>query len=195
MNVIRGRAEAIRSTTPETAAEHAVDIVAKSDELLELTEKQRRLTSLIRDDPVTTEIDLEELLEHSISTVTAEYPAATVTTDCPAEALIHATTEFEQAITELVTNAIVHNDADTPAVAVSAAQTAEVTHIDVADNGPPLPEVERNILTEKLQETPLYHGSGLGLWLVRLIVSQMGGTIYLNRNDSGGNTVRIELPR
>ena len=195
MNVIRGRAEAIRSTTPETAAEHAVDIVAKSDELLELTEKQRRLTSLIRDDPVTKKTDLEELLEHSISTVTAEYPAATVTTDCPTEAPIHATTEFEQAITELVTNAIVHNDADTPAVAVSAAQTAEVTHIDVADNGPPLPEVERNILTEKLQETPLYHGSGLGLWLVRLIVSQMGGTIYLNRNDSGGNTVRIELPR
>ncbi|ERH05778.1 MAG: PAS sensor histidine kinase [Halonotius sp. J07HN4] len=194
MNVIRGRAEAIRSTTPEMAAEHAIEIVDKSDELLEIAEKQRQLTSLIRDDSVTKKVDLEELLQYSVSTVTAEHPDATATVDCPADISIHTTTDIEKAIIELITNAIIHSDGDAPAVTVSAVHSAGLIHIDIADNCPPLPEVEKSILTDSLQETPLYHGSGLGLWLVRLIITQLGGTIYVDRHDAGGNTVRVELP-
>ena len=194
MNVIRGRAETIRSTTSETAAKHVSEIVAKSDELLALAEKQRQLTSLIRDDSVTQKIDLRELLQYSVSTVTAEHPDATVTVDCPAEISIYTTADLEKAIIELITNAVIHTDADAAAVTVSVVHFAGLIHIDIADNCPPLPEVEKRILTDSLQETPLYHGSGLGLWLVRLITTQLGGTIYADRHDTGGNTIRIELP-
>jgi len=194
MNVIRGRAEAIRSIPPEEAAEHANEIVAKSDELLALAEKQRQLTSLIRDDSTTRKIDLRELLQYSVSTVTAEHPDATVTVDCPAEASIYTTADLEKAIIELITNAIIHADADAAAVTVSVVHFAGLVHIDITDNCPPLPEVEKGILTDSLQETPLYHGSGLGLWLVRLIITQLGGTIYVDQHDAGGNTIRIELP-
>ena len=194
MNVIRGRAEAVRSIPPEEAAEHANEIVAKSDELLALAEKQRQLTSLIRDDSTTRKIDLRELLQYSVSTVTAEHPDATVTVDCPAEASIYTTADLEKAIIELITNAIIHADADAAAVTVSVVHFAGLVHIDITDNCPPLPEVEKGILTDSLQETPLYHGSGLGLWLVRLIITQLGGTIYVDQHDAGGNTIRIELP-
>jgi signal transduction histidine kinase len=194
MNVIRGRAEAVRSIPPEEAAEHANEIVAKSDELLALAEKQRQLTSLIRDDSTTRKIDLRELLQYSVSTVTAEHPDATVTVDCPAEISTYTTADLEKAIIELITNAIIHADADAAAVTVSVVHFAGLVHIDITDNCPPLPEVEKGILTDSLQETPLYHGSGLGLWLVRLIITQLGGTIYVDQHDAGGNTIRIELP-
>ena len=195
MNVIRGRAEAMESTASTTVAAHAEEIVDKSDELLEVTEKQRRLTSLIRDDSEIKTFDLRELLQYSVSTVIAEHPDAAVTIECPAELQIQTTTDIEKAITELVTNAIVHNDADTPAVTVSATGSAEQIQLSVADDGPSIPEAERCVLTERLEQTPLFHGSGLGLWLVRLIVSKVGGNIHLSRSDSGGNVVQIELPQ
>ncbi|ESS09811.1 MAG: PAS sensor histidine kinase [uncultured archaeon A07HN63] len=195
MNVIRGRAEAIQSTAPTTAAAYANEIINKSDELIELTEKQRRLTSLIRDDSAVKTFDLRELLQCSVSTVIAEHPDAEVTIECPAEIQIQTTTDIEKAIIELVTNAVVHNDADAPTVTVSATQSAELIQISVADDGPPIPEAERCVLAERLQQTPLFHGSGLGLWLVKLIISKVGGNIHLSRSDSGGNIVQIELPQ
>lgn len=195
MNVIRGRAEAIQSTASTTAAAHANEITDKSDELIEVTEKQRQLTSLIRDDSEIKKFDLRELLQYSVSTVIAEHPDAEITIECPAGIQIQTTTDIEKAIIELVTNAIVHNDADAPTVTVSATQSAELIQISVADDGPSIPEAERCVLTERLEQTPLFHGSGLGLWLVRLIISKMGGNIHLNRSDSGGNVVQVELPQ
>ena len=195
MNVIRGHAETLKIDLSDDVAATADEIIEKSEQLLGLAEKERDITELLREEPTLTEMTVRDRLRTIASNVRSEYPDTTVTVDCPDAMTVRATTRFEQALGELVTNASVHNDSPSPAVTVTATQTDETVRIDIADNGPPIPEIERDVLRDDTEQTPLYHGSGLGLWLVNLIIARSGGTITFEENSPAGNVVRIELPR
>ena len=78
---------------------------------------------------------------------------------------------------------------------MTVTRTDEAVRIAIADSGPPIPEMERDVLGDDGEETPLYHGGGLGLWLVKLLIARSGGTITVAENSPAGNIVRIELPR
>jgi signal transduction histidine kinase len=67
----------------------------------------------------------------------------------------------------------------------------EVT-IEVSDNGPGIPEQDRNVLKEG-RETALEHGSGLGLWLVYWVVDKSGGVLGFDENEPRGSIVTVEL--
>ncbi|MFB6296504.1 MAG: sensor histidine kinase [Halobacteriales archaeon] len=64
--------------------------------------------------------------------------------------------------------------------------------IEVADNGPGIPEQDRNVLKEG-RETALEHGSGLGLWLVYWVIDKSGGVLGFDENDPRGSVVTMEL--
>jgi signal transduction histidine kinase len=87
----------------------------------------------------------------------------------------------------------VHNDVEQE-VAISVTRTDDSVRIAIADNGPRIPEEERNISISAVEPTPLYHGSGLGLWLVTLILDRSGGRIAFKENSPTGNIVEIEVP-
>jgi len=194
MNVIRGQAEMIRSEASGAVADDAARIVDVSDGLLEMAEKEQVVTEILQADSEKREVELGELLQVVVSTAGAEYPDATITVDCPDGATIEtAAAELEQVISELVTNAIVHNESASPEVALTVTETDGTTRIDVADNGPPISEMERNILVDEAERTPTYHGQGVGLWLVKLITFRLGGTIVVEENSPTGNVVGIEF--
>jgi PAS domain S-box-containing protein len=195
MNVIQGRAETIRSMASGEAEASAGRIVDTSDRLLELAQKEREITEVLRKDPTHEKVDVGDVLRRVSSDVGSEHPKATVAVECPDDVSVHATTQFPQAVRELVTNAVVHNDSASPDVAVAVERNEDVVRIEVADNGPRIPEVERGLLVDEEEQTPLYHGTGLGLWLVRLIVSRTGGTVTVEENTPAGNIVGIEIPR
>jgi signal transduction histidine kinase len=65
----------------------------------------------------------------------------------------------------------------------------------VSDDGPGLPDHEANIITEHREISPVFHASGMGLWLVRWIVRRSHGDIAIADRGADGTTVRIELPR
>lgn len=74
-------------------------------------------------------------------------------------------------------------------ITTTARVVGERVQIEIADNGPGVPEQIRETLFEPLVSARL-GGSGLGLALARRIVSAHGGTIAL----VGASTFRIELP-
>ena len=193
MNVIRGQAETIQSETSSEIAASAGTIVDKSDQLLGLADKERQVTELLREEPTQKEIKVCELLQQITSRVESEHPEATITIDCSEGVTARAIKQFGQAIKQLVTNAIVHNDSSSPAVTLTVTETDETVRIEVADTGPQIPEMERNVLMGETEQTPLYHGSGLGLWLVNLIITQSNGIITVAENSPAGNIVSIEL--
>jgi signal transduction histidine kinase len=99
------------------------------------------------------------------------------------------------AVGNLLNNAIEHNDAERPSVRVSVEPTdgdGRYVRIRVADNGPGIPEAEREVLREGT-ETPLEHGSGLGLWIVYWIATMSGGDITFEENDGRGSVVTLAL--
>ena len=54
-----------------------------------------------------------------------------------------ATQGFSHALSNLMVNAIEHNDQDTPRVDVSVTPVGEMVHITIADNGPGLDEIQK----------------------------------------------------
>ncbi|MEF8820856.1 MAG: PAS domain S-box protein [Halovenus sp.] len=192
MNVVQGWAETIKAGTEDVDGPE--QIIRKSQQLTELAEKERAITELLLEAPQSVEVDLADLLAHIEYKLRTEYPEAEIAIDCPAQVTVAVSGEFEQALEELVTNAIVHNDATDARVSVTATVTDDATTIDVVDNGPPIPEMERAVLLGNENQTAVYHGSGLGLWLVNLIVSRSGGRIRYESNGDGGNVVGIVLP-
>ncbi|MYN16034.1 two-component sensor histidine kinase [Rugamonas sp. FT107W] len=83
-------------------------------------------------------------------------------------------------------------------VGIDIAYRGAALHIHVSDNGPGVPEHERELVL-----SPFYRGaaatgsgSGLGLAIVHNIVQRMAGTVALNASGpgAGGLTVRIALP-
>jgi signal transduction histidine kinase len=115
----------------------------------------------------------------------------------PGEIAIVATRdELRVALWNLVDNAVRHNDSDNPEVWVRTTRHPGETdslEIAVLDNGPGIPEAERKTITRG-RETSLKHSSGVGLWTVRWIVRNLGGTISFEDREPTGTVVRLVFP-
>lgn len=131
---------------------------------------------------------------------TERLEGATVHADL-GEATVYGSNALGEAIEELLANAVEHNDSADPTVWVrtdgdSADGTSDgrFLTLEIADDGPGLPEMEREVF-EAGSETPLQHSSGLGLWLARLVVEDLGGEMTVDDREPRGTVVTVRLPR
>jgi signal transduction histidine kinase len=98
--------------------------------------------------------------------------------------------QFPVALSELVENAIVHHQGTgDPEITVSTTVSDDRVVLTVADDGPGIPASERDVLQAN-EETSLHHSSGIGLWLVKLVVTRGDGELRIDSDDTG---TRIEL--
>ncbi|TKX83410.1 ATP-binding protein, partial [Halorubrum sp. SS5] len=93
----------------------------------------------------------------------------------------------------LCSNAVQHNDADAPWMRVDAAVADGWVTITVADDGPGIDPAEYDVL-DRGTETPLRHGSGIGLWIVKWGVDHLGGRISFDERDPEGTLVTVAVP-
>jgi signal transduction histidine kinase len=98
-----------------------------------------------------------------------------------------------QMISNLVENALSHTPAGT-AIAVAARKTPTGLEIEVADNGPGIPEAERDKVFDRfyrLDSSRATPGSGLGLALVKAIAGLHGLAIRLEDRRPGLRVVLV----
>ncbi|WP_200530677.1 PAS domain-containing protein [Halorubrum sp. LN27] len=201
LTVIRGQADQIASGEAEAldggSAAAAEYIVSRADGLLETSEKAHHITEVLSDPAETEPVDIGRVAGQIAAAVDDEFPDATVEASVPEEgsAVASATTWISRAIEELVRNAIVHHDRDRPAVAVRVAVRADAVEIEIEDDGPGLTGMNRDVLVDGTAVDALYHGSGLGLWLVYWVVQQSGGEASVAEAAPRGTVVTLTLPR
>ena len=194
MNVISGYAETIRNTGPRSVREPAETIIETSEDLVDIAAKEREITSYLSDAPVPETRNLAPIVRDAVDLVRDRYPDATVGLDIPERCTATATVAIGRAVEELIVNAIEHAVDGHPRVRVTVEPNTDVLDIVVADVGPGIPEMERSVLSGEADIEPLYHGSGLGLWLVHLIVQQSDGVLHFEDNEPRGSIVTISLP-
>jgi PAS domain S-box-containing protein len=102
---------------------------------------------------------------------------------------------LQLAIDEALENAIVHNDRDEPRVEVRVTKVADGAElcVEIADNGPGLPDDEWNVLMAG-EETPLAHTTGIGLWFIYWTITALGGTIDRAENEPCGTVLTYRVP-
>lgn len=96
----------------------------------------------------------------------------------------------------LVSNAIKYSEPQ-DSIEITAQELDGWVIIDIADTGRGIPQAEQELVLEELargsnaRDKP---GSGIGLALVRVIVSRHGGSFNLRSRDGHGTSVSIRLP-
>ncbi|WP_158855431.1 PAS domain-containing sensor histidine kinase [Halorhabdus sp. CUG00001] len=194
LTVILGNAESIADKEVEDPQWSAQRIIRTGERLQATTRKEREITTFLSESRPTVEHDGVTIVESAVTDVREEYPHADLTVERPASQPVVAVTYIDRAIEELLENAVTHSDRATPSVQVSLATTDGVVEISVEDDGPGMPEMERDVLTGDRDIEPLYHGRGIGLWLVHLIVQYSDGTVTFEENEPRGSVVTIRLP-
>ncbi|TYL37899.1 histidine kinase [Natronococcus pandeyae] len=199
LDAVRGFAEALErdDETVEPAA-LAERIHATASEVAELGTALRRAERFLARETVDSEpVDVIGIARRVAADVEARYPGASVAVSAPdSEPELRLRTDrhvLETVLEETVENAVEHNDAADPRVDLGIRRESFGVAIDVADDGPGIPDQERTVLLEGT-ETPLRHGSGVGLWLVYWGVTRLGGDLEFRENDPRGSVVSIRIP-
>lgn len=102
-----------------------------------------------------------------------------------------------QVFINLLSNAIKYNVSDAPVVSVTCLAREGGYEFSFADNGPGVPEDERERIFDKFARgsSDRTIGSGLGLAICRQIIARFGGTLTLSESKSGGAEFVVRLPR
>lgn len=200
LNLIDGYAHQIQeSETAETQAEYARGIRERVETMERVSAKAERTIREIQRETYREPQGVCAAVERVCAKMEEQYVTAVIRKDLP-NFEVDVSVTIESVLDELVENAIEHNDQDTPEVTIHVTiQEDEETPpptvlITVDDNGPGIPDDERLVI-EKGRETPLLHGSGLGLWFVHWVVTLAGGEITISQRSPRGTCVSLTLPR
>ena len=103
---------------------------------------------------------------------------------------------IEQVFINLLENAVKYTPSGTP-IEIAATAVDGAVRVDVADRGPGLPAGEETRIFEKFYRVPgatATSGVGLGLTIVRGIITAHGGRIWAENRPGGGAMFRFTLP-
>jgi PAS domain S-box-containing protein len=194
MNVIIGRASMLEDALASGDQQaHLARILETARNLTELGEKARTFGQLDDRDPDADSVEIGPLIDRVRDSLTTEYPDARLVVRGDADAVAAVEPTLDVAVRELLENAIKHATTDAPTVEVDIDSDGDAVTIRIADEGPGLPEQDRAVLAGG-SETPLDHGSGLGLWLANWVVTAAGGSISVPEAGPDGSVVVMSLP-
>jgi PAS domain S-box-containing protein len=165
--------------------------------LLELSTKVREAEAVMTENTDSPEpVDLGDVASTVVDRFRSEDDSADISLVCPDTVSISAhRAVLRRVLCELVENSLEHTTTDSPHVEVGVRAVSDDTvELSVADDGPGLPEQERDILAAGT-ETQLEHGRGIGLWFVNWAVTQLGGDLRFRENDPEGSIVTVRLYR
>ncbi|HWO93150.1 MAG TPA: HAMP domain-containing sensor histidine kinase, partial [Dehalococcoidia bacterium] len=141
--------------------------------------------------------DLVETIEEELTAVRMRYPEAIVSTSCPPEPIEVCSDELRvrQVLVNLLDNAAKYGG-EPAIIDVVAERNDHGASIRVSDNGPGVAPEDQAHLFERF-----YRGSrqpkkglGVGLFLSRQIVQQLGGTLTFRNLPGGGAEFTLLLP-
>lgn len=196
MTVVQGHAKMIaaEATDPQHSSQ-ADSIVESSQRLLSIAGKANEFDRLKERDAKRREIDASKLIDEIKGELCDSYPDARISIDISTPKT-HVLTDPEflsQVITNLAENAIVHADGD-PEVTVrlyGAGEDEMGVVFEIRDTNPRIADLEITTIEEG-DETPLQHGSGIGLWIVKWCVTELNGELGFQYDE--GNVISVSLP-
>jgi PAS domain S-box-containing protein len=190
MCVVRGRIQHLADRYGEQT--HSDKATQKIDKLLNLCEKARELERIVGEELDRQERDIVALVEDVAGRIESAFPDARIIVDADEAVTAAVLPSFERAVEELIENAAKHGGVS-PTVTITVENVPNAVEVRIADDGPGLSEPERAVLGCGV-ETPLAHGSGLGLWLTHWIVTSHDGSVDPTVTDEG-TTMIVRVPR
>jgi len=195
MNVVRGRLDLLDGHVDEDYADHRRTAADRVEEMITRVETMRSFTdAVVTDDPSLRPVALDDVLTDELERLRDDYPAADVAVEGDLPAVdVRADDLLGEVFANLLTNAVQHNDRETPTVRVATSVDAETVSVAVRDDGPGISDAEQERVFEKGMEGLRNPGNGFGLFLVGEAVERYGGTVTVQDNDPRGAVFEVTL--
>lgn len=198
MNVIMAYADQVKRAIEEDTLQESVDTILDiATEVGTLSNSVQQIEEIAEPDATErTATNLGEVARSLADQASAEYPDASLTVDAPTEVRVIADKGLDYAIEHAIKNAIEHNDQKEPELTITVThdQASEFGVIRIADNGPSIPAIETNVLDDEVTTSSTYHGTGVGLWVMKWCIDSLGGKLTFEENSPRGNIVSIAVP-
>lgn len=192
--VIVGNAELLKADVgPSEELDYIAEAASHIVDLTHLVRAFEAAEDIVELEPV----DLAEMLERCVEHSRSSFPAATFDVHLhEGEALVVRADKLLSSVFEnLFRNAVQHNDRDEPHVEVDVATLDDLVRIEIADDGPGIPPSVQESLFQEGIKGPRSTGTGLGLYLVRELVTAFDGSVSARAREPRGTVVTVELPR
>ncbi|SDZ76414.1 PAS domain S-box-containing protein [Haloplanus vescus] len=224
LNLINARTELLESRFADDAdaQTHLDTISTRVDDLSDLIDTMRSFMNAILDaeDHDTEALAVRPELEAKIALARQSYDAEFDVHDLPDESeAVLADTLLGEVFENVISNAVVHNDAETPRVGIwtstttrevpvgaesgepvvnrpvrqldeeTAVEERSALVVHVADNGPGIPDDQKAAVLEKGVSELKAPGNGFGLYLVKEMMDTYGGAVDIRDADGDCGTV------
>ncbi|MEF8872464.1 MAG: PAS domain-containing protein [Haloarculaceae archaeon] len=196
LQVVASYAELLASRVDEDDREYVERILNNAETAVELTRSARDLSgTMLQTDQSTEPTPLRQTLLRQIDDIRTSYADAVVRIDgeIPSVA-VDADEMLSSMFRNILKNAIQHNDKAVPEVTVSVDTSDDTVRVTVTDNGPGIPDAQKEAVFGKGEKGLKSEGTGIGLYLVNTLIEKYGGTIRVDDNEPEGTIVTVTLP-
>lgn len=171
----------------KTASEQMTDLI---DSLRELSREHGTISP--------GQASLDKVIRRAVDAVRAmpELRSRTVSVECIGDmAGVFDAKRLERVFLNLVVNACEAAPATSGFVAVTVRSEDDVFEVEVADNGPGIPESIQKTMFDPFVSHGKVNGTGLGLAIVSKIVGEHNGAVRVGSTSTEGTTMIVSLPR
>ncbi|WP_459192564.1 response regulator [Halosimplex sp. J119] len=191
-------ADGIGRHVDDEGQEYVDRIQHTCDHIAELTSIARDFVDSIGGETefALTGVNVRHILEDEVEKADRRHDDLTVTVDGDIpDVAVRANELLSSVYGNLLSNAARHNDSSDPRATVSSEESETHVHVSVADNGPGIPDSQKESVFGKGEMGPESPGTGIGLYLAHTLVEQYGGRISVEDGDPSGCVFTVSLPK
>lgn len=198
MSIILGWGEFLEAHVDDDGGALLEKMLSAADDVVELTEIARDYAETIASggDMETRPVSLRAALEKEVQLRREFFPQAEFRADGEiTDVEVIANEMLSSVFRNLLNNAVQHNDTDEPVVDVRVETQTDTVVVAIADNGPGISPEMRDSIFKEGQKGIHSTGTGIGLYLVRTLMEQYGGDIWVTENTPTGAAFHVEFER
>lgn len=185
MQIIGAHAGFLEGTVNEEG-DSSVDVIRqRTDAIVRLLGDSATLVDTLGGDRDLHPVSLNRVVEEEVTSVREGNPAVTIETDIPAETRVVADGLIHQLFSNLLGNAVSHNDPAGLTIRIAARNHGDRVEVVVEDDGVGISEDVRATCFELGEQGVESDGDGIGLYLVSRLAEVYGGSVALGDADKG----------
>lgn len=184
LNVIQGNIDIIKQN--ENINNDKIQPIDNStSNILRISNKARLVEKIINNRDEKVEFSSSNIIQKSVNSILKQYPNVKIQVNIDDSFNFVAHEKFNYVIYELINNGIEHNPSNIKKINIKSCTLNNKKQVIISDNGLGISKSELEPIFNSSEETPLEHGSGLGLWIVKFIIDISGGSIDFEITEQG----------
>jgi PAS domain S-box-containing protein len=197
MSVILAWVQQLKAELDESRQETLDLLLRRTKAVVQLTDTVKDYVEMLEDD---TNIQFEsvllpEIIEQEATATRQAYDSVSIDIGQIPATPVLANSMLVSVFRNLFHNAVQHNDKAVPEITVTGEETEQTVIVNVADNGPGIPDTQKQELFGKGDKGLESSGTGIGLYLVNELTDRFGGNVAVRDNEPEGTIFSLELQK